>query len=136
MGRKRSYPTAFRQQMVALVRSGRSANDLAKEFEPTAQTISAWVRQADRDEGRREDGLTSRERSELQRLRKENKRLRQEREILAKAAAWFARETDAITPKIFRFIRAHQAVYPITVLCRTLGRLHQWVLCVVSSSCI
>ena len=51
MGRKRSYPTAFRQQMVNLVRSGRSANDLAKEFEPTAQTISAWVRQADRDEG-------------------------------------------------------------------------------------
>ena len=50
--------TAFRQQMVALVRSGRSANDLAKEFEPTAQTISAWVRQADRDEGRRDDGLT------------------------------------------------------------------------------
>lgn len=44
--------------MVALVRSGRSANDLAKEFEPTAQTISAWVRQADRDEGRRDDGLT------------------------------------------------------------------------------
>ena len=43
---KRSYPAAFRQQMVALVRSGRSANDLGKEFEPTAQTISAWVRQA------------------------------------------------------------------------------------------
>ena len=78
--------------MVALVRSGRNANDLAKEFEPTAQTINAWVRQADRDEGRREDGLTSRERVELQRLR-------QEREILAKAAAWFARETDAIPPK-------------------------------------
>ena len=89
MGRKRSYPAAFRQQMVVLVRLGRSANDLAKEFEPTAQTIrvSAWVRQADRDEGRRDDGLTSRERVELQRLRKENKRLRQEREILAKATA-------------------------------------------------
>ena len=61
MGRKRSYPAAFRQQMVALVRSGRSANDLAKEFDLTAQTISAWVRQADRDEGRRDDGLTSRD---------------------------------------------------------------------------
>lgn len=97
MGRKRSYPAAFRQQMVNLVRSGRSANDLAKEFEPTAQTVSAWVRQADRDEGRRDDGLTSRERVELQ--RRENKRLRQEREILAKAAAWFAAETDAIPSK-------------------------------------
>ncbi len=61
---EKDHIAAFRQQMVALVRSGRSANDLAKEFEPTAQTISAWVRQADRDEGRREDG-SSRERVEL-----------------------------------------------------------------------
>jgi transposase len=85
--------------MVELVRSGRSPVDLAKEFEPTVQTINAWVRQADRDEGRREDGLTSSDREELQRLRRENKQLRQEREILAKAAAWFARETDTIPPK-------------------------------------
>jgi len=99
MGTKKFYPAAFRQQMVELARSGRSANDLAKEFEPTAQTINAWVRQGDRDEGRREDGMTNHERSELQRLRKENKQLRQERELLAKAAAWFARETDAIPPK-------------------------------------
>ena len=56
-------------------------------------------RQADRDEGRQVDGLTSRKRVKLQRLRKENKRLRQEREIFAKAAAWFAAETDAIPPK-------------------------------------
>ena len=66
------------------------------------------MRQADRDEGRREDGLTSRERSELQRLRKENKRLRQEREILAKAAAWFARETDE---EKFSFITADFKVF-------------------------
>ena len=64
MGRKRSYPAAFRQQMVALVRSGRNANDLAKEFEPTAQTINAWVRQ-DR-EGRFHSGLFARfQRSEI-----------------------------------------------------------------------
>jgi transposase len=88
--------------MVELVRSGRSPVDLAKEFEPTVQTINAWVRQADRDEGRREDGLTSSDREELQRLRRENKQLRQEREILAKAAAWFARETDTIPPKSSR----------------------------------
>ena len=55
--------------LLRFIRSGRSANDLAKAFEPTAQTISAWVRQTDRDEGRRTDGLTSRERAELQRLR-------------------------------------------------------------------
>lgn len=102
MGNKKFYSAEFRRQMVELVRSGRKAKDLAKEFEPTAQTINAWVRQADRDEGRREDDLTSKERSELAQLRKENKRLRQEREILAKAAAWFARETETIPPKSSR----------------------------------
>jgi transposase len=99
MGTRKLYPSAFRQQMVELVRSGRSANDLAKEFEPTAQTINSWVRQADRDEGRRDDGMTSKDEEELRRLRREVKQLRQEREILGKAAAWFARETDAIPPK-------------------------------------
>ncbi len=99
MGTRKFYPAAFRQQMVELVRSGRNANDLSKEFEPTAQTINSWVRQADRDEGRRDDGTTSKDQEELRRLRREVKQLRQEREILAKAAAWFARETDAIPPK-------------------------------------
>ena len=96
---RKAYPSEFRARIVELVRSGRKLLDLAKEFEPTVQTINAWVRQADRDDGRREDGMTSAERSELARLRRENKQLRQEREILAKAAAWFARETDAIPPK-------------------------------------
>jgi transposase len=69
---------------------------LSKEFEPTAQSIHNWVAQADRDEGRRKDGLTTEERKELFRLRRENKQLRMEREILSKAAAWFARETGSI----------------------------------------
>jgi transposase len=85
--------------MVELVRVGRSPQELAKEFEPTAQSIAQWVRQADRDEGRREDGATTAEREELRRLRRENRQLKQEREILAKAAAWFARETDTVPPK-------------------------------------
>lgn len=85
--------------MVDLVRAGRSPEDLAKEFEPTSKSIRDWVSQADRDEGRREDGLTSVEREELVRLRRENKQLKVEREILSKAAAWFARETDTIPPK-------------------------------------
>jgi transposase len=85
--------------MVELVRSGRSPEELAKEFEPSGLSIRSWVKQADLDEGGREDGLTTAEREELNRLRRENRQLREEREILAKAAAWFARETDSIPPK-------------------------------------
>ncbi len=84
------YPPEFRQQLIELARTGRSPESLAKEFEPSAQTIRNWVKQADLDSGRRTDGLTTQERSELVRLRRENRRLREEREILEKAAAWFA----------------------------------------------
>lgn len=91
----RSYAPEFRQQMVELVRAGRTPAELSREFEPSSQTIRNWVRQADRDEGRRADGVTSAERDELRRLRRENKRLRTEREILSKAATWFAREADS-----------------------------------------
>src|SRR3974377_1627500 len=87
----RPYAPEFRRQMVDLVRSGRTPEALSREFEPTAQAIWNWVRRADRDEGRRQDGPTSAEREELTRLRRENRQLRQERDILAKAAAWFGR---------------------------------------------
>ena len=93
------YPEEFRRQMVELVRAGRSPYDLAREFEPSVEAIRSWVKQADRDEGRREmrdGGPTSAEREELARLRRENKQLRLERDILAKATAWFARETGTI----------------------------------------
>jgi transposase len=93
------YAPEFRRQMVELVRAGRSPAELADEFEPTAQTIHKWVAQADRDEGRRSDGLTTPEREELNRLRRENRQLKVEREILSKAAAWFARESNAIPSK-------------------------------------
>ena len=82
--------------MVALVRAGRSPESLAAEFEPTAQTIRNWMRQGDIDAGRRHDGLTTEERTELRELRREVRTLKQERDILAKAAAWFARETDSV----------------------------------------
>jgi transposase len=95
----RPYAPEFRRQMVELVRAGRTPEQLAKEFEPSAQAIRNWVGQADRDEGRREDGLTTVEREELSRLRRENRQLKLERDILSKAAAWFARETDVIPPK-------------------------------------
>ena len=100
MGKTRPpYPPEFRQQIVDLVRSGRSPEQLAREYEPTAQSIRNWVAQADRDEGRRSDGLTTSEREDLRRLRRDNRRLREERDILKKAAAWFAREADSIPPR-------------------------------------
>jgi transposase len=100
MARKNApYTPEFRRQMIELVRSGQSPESLSKEFEPTAQTIRNWVAQAERDAGRRDDGVTTAERDEINRLRREVKQLRLERDILSKAAAWFARETDVIPPK-------------------------------------
>ncbi len=86
--------------MVDLARSGRDPDDLAREFEPTAQSIRNWIAQADKKEGRREEALpalSAAERDELSRLRRENRQLRVERDILSKAAAWFARETGAVS---------------------------------------
>lgn len=96
MSKRQAYPNAFREQLVALVRAGRTPESLAKEFEPSAQTIRNWSKQADVDGGRRTDGVTSAEQQELRRLRRENRQLKLEREILSKAAAWFARETGTI----------------------------------------
>jgi len=96
---RQPYPPEFRERIVELVRAGRTPEELAKEFEPSAQAIRNWVAQADRDGGKRKDGVTSEERAELQKLRRENKQLRMEREILKKAAAWFAQETDSVPPK-------------------------------------
>jgi transposase len=90
---RKPYPPEFRQQMVELVRAGRTPEELAREFEPTAQSISNWVTQADRDAGKRKDGLSSAEREELAQLRREIRQLKIERDILTKAAAWFAQES-------------------------------------------
>jgi transposase len=79
--------------MVDLVRSGRTPAALSREFGPTAWTIALWVKQAARDAGKGDGGLTSAEREELTRLRRENRKLKEEREILSKAAAWFATES-------------------------------------------
>lgn len=96
MGQRRTaYPAEYRERMVEMVRAGRSPEELAEEFEPCSETIRRWAVQADIDERRRE-GVTTDEREELARLRRENKQLKLEREILKKAAAWFARETDSM----------------------------------------
>ena len=99
MGQKiRRYAPEFRRQMVELQRSGRSFAELAAEFGCTGWSIRQWVKQADRDRGIGNGGLSSAEREELTRLRRENRKLLQERDILSKAAAWFATEKLA-TPK-------------------------------------
>ena len=93
------YPPQFRARLLELARTGRTPEELGRQFEPSAQTIRNWLRQADRDDGRRTDGLTTEEREEVRRLRREVKTLREEREILKKAAAWFAREAGSIPAK-------------------------------------
>jgi transposase-like protein len=90
---KPPFPPEFRARILELVRAGRTIASLAKEFKVSDQTLRNWVRQADLDSGRRTDGLTTEEKQELTRLRKENARLREERDILEKAAAWFAQES-------------------------------------------
>ena len=96
---KPAYPEEMRQKILDLVHSGRTAASLAREYEPTATTIRNWVAQSERDAGERRDrGLSTDERKELNQLRREVRTLRQEREILKKAAAWFAQETGA-TPR-------------------------------------
>ncbi len=74
----------------------RSAREVAGEFGIAVDSVRRWMPQAERDQGRRQDGLSSPEREELVRLRREIRRLRMEREILSKAAAWFARETASM----------------------------------------
>lgn len=94
---KPPYPAAFREQIVELVRAGKSPSGLSREFGPSAQSIANWVALAARDTGRPlpgKEGLTSAEREELVRLRRENRQIKLERDILAKATAWFAGKSE------------------------------------------
>jgi transposase len=89
------YPPEFRAEAVRLIRSsGKPLSQISKDLGVSEQSLRVWIKQADLDEGRRDDGLTTNELEELRRLRRENRVLREEREILKKAAAFFARETD------------------------------------------
>ena len=87
------YAPEFRQQVVELVRAGRKVSEVSRDTGASVWSIRTWVKQADRDAGRGDGGLTGAEREELRKLRRENRQLRIEREILSKAAAWFAQES-------------------------------------------
>src|SRR5436309_14672567 len=89
------YPPEFRRRLIELVRAGQTPEELARKFEPTAQSTRNWLRQADLDDGRSTDGLTSHEREALRKLRRENRTLRGERQSLKKAAACFAQATQS-----------------------------------------
>ena len=99
MGRRPTYPPEFRRRITDLARTGRSINSLSEEFTVARQSIMNWLKQDDLDAGRRTDGLTTEERKELTQLRRKVRDLEMERDILKKAAAWFARETRTIPDK-------------------------------------
>ena len=91
---RRYFSPEFKAETVELIRTtGKSIPEVCAELDLTETTVRNWVRQADIDRGSR-DGVTSDEREELRRLRAENRTLRMERDLLKKAAAFFARDSD------------------------------------------
>jgi transposase len=92
---RRFFPPEYKAEVVELIRStGKTVGQVACELDLTETAVRQWVKQADLDARQRSDGLTTTEREELRRLRREVRDLREEREILRKAAVFFARETD------------------------------------------
>jgi transposase len=128
-----AYPPEFPRQMVDLVRSGRTPEEVSREFEPSAASIAGWVRRADAEVGRQPDVMTTAEREELARLRRENRQLRQERDILAKGEAeqdearWASAPPNAGArsegrpERAYERMRASQAARPIRIMARVLG---------------
>jgi len=113
------YPPEFRRQRVELVHAGRTPEELAREFEPTAQAIRNWVRQADRDTGRRDDGLTSSEREEIRAMATGG-------EAVAPGAGDPGKSRGRVRSgdrrdflEAFEFVKVNQAAYPMA----TMGRL-------------
>ena len=114
-----AYPPEFRRQMVDLVRSGRTPEELAREFEPTAQSISTWVKQAERDAGKRIDGPTSAEREELGAFDGEPSPASGARHP-GKGGSLVRAGEQGEPERVYRFMSAHQAMYPIRTMARVL----------------
>jgi transposase len=96
-GKKPPYPPEFREEAVRLYRSSdKSIKKVSDDLGISSESLRAWLKQTDLDSGVRTDGLTTEEREELRKLRRENRVLKEEREILKKAAAFFAQENNSI----------------------------------------
>jgi transposase len=96
----RKYPDELRERGVRLaLESGRPIAQVAKDLGIHPESLRRWVRQAEADEGRRADLLTTSEREDLKRLRAENRELRRANEILKAASAFFAKELDPSRPR-------------------------------------
>jgi transposase len=89
-----AYPDEFRREAVQMLRAGRTPKELAQSLGVSEQTLRNWRRQDQVDRHERDDGLTTDERDELRRLRRENARLKQERDLLKRAAVFFAAENE------------------------------------------
>ena len=100
MGRPSKYPVEVRERAVRLAReSERGITPVARDLGINPETLRKWVRQAEADDGSRQDLLSSRERAELAELRRENRELRRSNEILKAASVFFARELDQPRPR-------------------------------------
>lgn len=100
MPRKRKYPDELRERAVRLVfESGRPVAHIARDLGINYESLRNWVRQAQADEGRRTDLLTSSERERLKFLERENRELSKANEILKAASVFFAKELDPPRPK-------------------------------------
>ncbi len=115
------YPPEFRSRLIEMVRAGRSPASLAKDFAPSAQTIANWVKQADLDEGKRSDGLTTEERDELAKLRFARTRCMTRGAGDSKnSRAWSVQESNRTPPKRSDSCKANQAVHCVRTMCRLL----------------
>jgi len=91
---RRSFTSEFKAEIVELCQRGdRSVGQVAKDFDLTETAVREWLKQAERDAGTGDGGLTSSEKDELAQLRRENRRLREDVEILKRATAFFVKET-------------------------------------------
>jgi len=118
---RRFFPPEYKTEVVELIRTtGKTVGQVARELDLTETAVREWVTRADLDAGRRSDGLTTTEREELRRLRREVRELREEREILRKAAVFFA-SGRPVTGELLPADRRGESTHQVSRLARVVG---------------